>query len=350
MKKLILSWIVLLGITLNVSVAQTPEPKSTALFSKITATWCNPCGTWGWERTDQVLSNTYIKDQYLFLALYVGNPSYGNDKFLNQTAASIASSFTYSGTPSFNVNGANKTQNLMDLVQAINNFAGTAPVASAAARQTITGNVVTVNANVKFWKPTSGEYLLAAYLVEDGALNLQNGQGSDPVPHKAVLRASMSSFAFGEQIATGTIKADQEYNKSFTYTISDSEWDKSKMKVYTIIWKKNGAKFEYVNGSSTKVEGGSTVVAPISNMEQLRVFPNPVTGILNVDVTLQRTVPLQLQVIDAFGRIVYASGPLKGNQGGNSLRIPVHQYASGVYNLIIYSGTERRTSRFSVAR
>lgn len=329
--------------------AQVPEEKSIALCTKVSATTCGLCGSWGWELPSQLGNNATIIGDFLFLSLYVGEGSMGNADFVNSTSVDLAMAFGFSGTPTFHVNGKDPAATAEVLSQSIAEFVATPPVASTAATYAISGNVITVNAKAKFWKDTEGDYLMVAYLVEDGALNFQNGQGEGKVPHKAVLRASMPQFTFGERLALGAIQAGQEYDKTFTYTITDPKWDKEKMKIYTIIWKKEGTKFGYVNGSSTGSSGATAILNNVGKGE-VKVYPNPAAGKVIACISAEQPGTILLQVTDILGRVVYTQS-VNRTSGEERMVIPMDEFPVGTYNVVVHLGSGSRIVRqFSVLR
>ena len=98
MKKILLFAFCAVAFT-NAS-AQVPKKVSTSLVHKITATWCGPCGGWGWTLADDIIAAT--KDKSLFVSLYNDDGiSYGNEKFYTKTAEDLGAQFTYGGWPSF---------------------------------------------------------------------------------------------------------------------------------------------------------------------------------------------------------------------------------------------------------
>src|SRR5690606_37218465 len=105
-----------------------------------------------------------------------------------------------------------------------------------------------VRTKATFFKATEGDYYLATYLVEEGAVNQQYGQ-SGLVEHKGVLRVALDSLDWGALIASGSIDSGYTVSRTYSYTVTDVSWDLSKLVVCKIIWKKVGTKYEYVNGS-----------------------------------------------------------------------------------------------------
>lgn len=356
MKKIVLAIVACsLGLSLH---AQTPEKKSIALVNKLTGTWCPPCGAWGWEMAEELITATQGKA--LYVGIFVGYPDNGNDKFMNATGNTLSSAFEtpdFGGVPDFGANGigkmvfsqsgVNTSQSKADIIADVNTFAATTPTASAANIMTVSGNTVSVNAKVQFWSAASGEYYLAAYLIEDGAMNLQASQ-SGTVSHHGVLRGSMSAnMPFGEQIATGSIAANQTYNKTFTFNVTDATWDKSKFKVYTVIWKKNGSKYDFVNASKNSVATG---IAPLANVEAVNVFPNPAVDQATLSFASGSAMDINIQVTDIAGRVVYTAENNKVVKGNNSFSLPVAQWTAGAYNVTISSVDGKMTQRLVVTK
>jgi hypothetical protein len=354
MKKLLLGLVVCsLGVSAH---AQTPEKKSIALINKLTATWCHPCGDWGWEMAHDLIAGSEGKG--LFMGIYVEPDIENNDKFRNATADEFGQSFAtpdYGGVPDFGINGigemdlpgATIPQFKTALLHIIDSFSITIPVVSPANTMAISGTTITVNAKAQFWSAASGEYYLAAYLIEDGAMNTQAGQ-TGIVAHHDVLRGSMSAnLPFGEQIASGSIAANQTYNKTFTFNITDNTWDKAKLKVYTVIWKKNGSKYDFMNASKN---AGTTGLAPIANVQGVNIYPNPTGTTATLSISSGAAMNIGIHITDITGRSVYTSENNKVLKGSNNFSLPVAQLNSGVYNVTISSKDGQMNQRLVIQK
>lgn len=355
MKKILLLSICAVVFT-NAS-AQVPKKVATSLVHKVTATWCGPCGAWGWTLADELIAGTTGKA--LYMNLYASSStSMQNNWFYNATAIAAATQITFAGYPDFGNNfinhtkkntttsGINTTGIKSDIFAAVNAFALTTPVASPANSMTITGSTINVDARVKFWSATSGDYYLAAYMIEDGALNLQNSQ-TGTVAHHDVLRGSMSTSAWGELIASGSIAANAYYKKTFTFTITDSKWDKAKMKIYTILFKKVGSTYEFVNVSANEAP---TSINSVAGVNEVKLSPNPSMGD-NTTVSIQSTESqnLNISVVDMTGRVVYSEAH-NIVVGQNNLNIPSGNFAQGMYQVMISSDNGTIVEKLSVVR
>lgn len=296
----------------------------------------------------------------LYVGLFVGQGSNGNDKFKNATSNTLSDAFEtpdFGGVPDFGANGVGKmvfnssglstAQSKAAVLDAVNTFAASVPQASPANIFSISDNTVAVTAKAQFWAAANGEYYLAAYLIEDGALNLQANQ-SGIVAHHGVMRGSMSATAWGEQIANGAVTANQSFSKTFTFNVTDATWDKTKFKVYTVIWKKNGAKYEFINASEN--EPTPNGIASIAHVEGLSIFPNPAVDKATLSITAATAMDISIQVTDISGRKVYVSENNKVVKGNNNFELPIARFNNGMYNVTVTSKDGKMNQRLVISK
>lgn len=336
----LLLWI--LSISFQVS-SQTPEKKNRALIYKTTATWCYPCGTWGWDLANAL--NADLGDDIVYLALFnSSNGNYNNSAFYNAVAVTLAFNFRHSSWPSFGVNGhnfsdVNRNQSSgirKDCVDSAMAFKNSRVIVNAASDVSINpGGEISVTTKAVFFEATQGEYYLATYLVEEGAVNRQYGQNG-LVEHKGVLRVAMDSLDWGSLISSDSVDAGFEIAKNYSYTVSNESWDLSKIAVYNIIWKRVGTKYEYVNGSihnagSTKVESSR------SPSIHLEIYPNPITDMARIQLSGLES-PAVVNITDLMGR------KMESRQFSNSQEIwklDVSGFPKGVYVVHLISDNVR---------
>lgn len=350
-----------LAATINTANAQIPKKVSTSLVHKITATWCGPCGSWGWTLANDLISVTSGKALYMNLFASNGT-TWSNTKFYNTTSYNLAQAFTLIGYPDFGNNGIshtkpnfdgssiNTTKVKSDIIAAVDAFALTTPVASSANSMKITGNKVEVDARVKFWSATTGDYYLAAYLIEEGALNAQNGQTTTTgsTSHHGVMRGSMSTSSWGEVVATGSIIKDATFKKTFTFDVTDATWDKAKFKVYTVLWKKVGTKYEYVNASENEAP---TSINSISGINDIKLSPNPSVG-QNTNISIQSTESqnVTISVLDMSGKAIFTSANNLVSVGQNNFTVPSDNFAAGIYQVVLSSANGTIVEKLSVIK
>ncbi len=364
MKRLLL---LLMVSGIAVSHAQTVREENRAMIGKITATWCPPCGSWGWALSDEIMGRVGEDD-----AFYVGifsspRNDWGNGKFRNATATAWASQIGGNGFPSFSINGIDKsTQNTSgsgvntagiktDVYAAFDAYIAQPVVAGTGYWYKKEGTNITVQIKTKFFQDATGEFYVGAYLLEDGALNAQNAKTntSGTIEHHSVLRGSMGSHSgtavWGTKVVDGSVSASEEFETSYEVDIaSEPEWDIAKMKVVTIIWKKNGSAYEYLNGND-KNDFPASVSDVQKGMSSLAVYPNPAAGHATLSVMMEQAADVQIRLMDISGSVIY-SEQARFNSGMNAWNIETSGYAAGTYLLSVSSARGTLTQRLAVVK
>ena len=261
-KYLMLSFLAL-GITVSSckkdeddEITYTHSQTQVPIVYKSTGETCYYCGDWGWQAWID-LSNAFDGTALTWANYSTGfsnahfrgqeiNPS-------NSTMEAIKQNFGSGGKPNFYVNGVS-----LGTSQSAANSAAAASiatssssvVASAAFESEIEGSEITVNAQAKFYSAGSGEYFMGAYVIENNVSGPQAGPigSAGNVDHHLMMRGSMSSTAWGESIGSSPA-ADDTFEKEFTVTVPSS-YKTADINIGVIIWKKNGANYEYVNAAT----------------------------------------------------------------------------------------------------
>jgi hypothetical protein len=221
-----------------------------ALMNKLTATWCGPCGQWGWTLNEDIITAGAGK------AVFMGTYGSSSSLFYNPAAAAFKNQFDASaGWPAFCLNGRNRTAysasggiytstTKTNVIAAIDSTFATTAKVNAGFKMAYGTDSIRVSTRTKFFAEMTGDFYLGIYLIENGALGVQTGL-SGTVSHHYVLQGSFSQ-PFGTQIATGTSAANKEILTNFALK-TNASWDKTKLKIAAVIWKKNGSTYEYVN-------------------------------------------------------------------------------------------------------
>ena len=97
---------------------------------------------------------------------------------------------------------------------------------------------------------------------------------------------------------------------------------------------------EATNNTSTQ----SSSFVQNFEVEQLKVFPNPTTGIIDINFTLPQEGRTAIRIFDATGRVVYENN-LGNFQGTFSDRIDIANNAKGTYFLMLAQGKFMDTRR-----
>ena len=223
--------------------------KSMALVTKMTATWCGPCGGWGWTTNEEIIDE--LGGKAVVMSLY--QPSSLN----NPTATEWIADFNTQGTPNWAVNGNNRTAysptggiytstTKSNCVNASDSTYSASPEAQAIyGAFTTEGSSITVNTLTQFYGSPSGEYYLGAYIVENGVIADQSGDAGPNASHPYVLRGSMDGNSYGTLLVNGSTGTELMEN-TFSMTM-ETEWVTENISVALVIWKKVGGSYTFVN-------------------------------------------------------------------------------------------------------
>lgn len=322
--------------------AQTPEKKSRAVVFKFTETWCGPCGAWGWNLANKVVDSIGDKGYYVGV---MGS----SDATLDANCWSpFQNNFLLNGYPTFVVNDYKTLDFFSSIKEKYDQFAATEPLASPAGLVSISGNTLSVNTKTKFWSAASGDFYLAAFLIEDKVKATQVGQ-TGIVEHHFLMRGSlMPDFSpWGQSLASGTIAANTEYNKSFTMALEPG-WVKNNISVLLVVYKKVEEKYIVVN--TVKAKNQTTGIDKIDLDADIAVFPNPATDQVNLQMRLSGEAGLAIAVCDITGREVYKVAQAKYKAGEHNLQIPTTGLANGVYHIRVDGNHAMAYKRFVVSR
>lgn len=230
--------------------------KQTPIVSKTTATWCPPCGGWGWTLFGELYSAVHGK------ALIFTTYGSSSSKMYHKTAGDFYSSWAPgAGWPAFTANGKNETQYSAQggiytgltkerVLAVVDSTVAVMPVVNTGFTVNKEGDEWKITSKTKFFKPTSGEYYLGFYVIEDKVMEVQAGHpegNNTKVEHHHVLRAPVTS-SFGDMIASGDIAAGEAMEKNASITINP-DWNPANTYIVAMLFKKEGAKYNFVNAS-----------------------------------------------------------------------------------------------------
>jgi len=331
--------------------AQDVMEQQTPLITKITATWCSNCGSWGWDLFENVLEDNKGK------AIMIGAHPSGD--LGSTTAANFTSNFSAIGQPKFYVNDTDirATRNSIaakrtEIAGMVDDMIAQSPLANVGFYAEMKDGNINVRTKTKFFQDGGMDsYNLGLYVVEDGIMNTQSAQ-SGVVPHPNVMRSSFTAGSFGDVLdASGSIAAGTEISRDFSIAV-DSKWTMDNVSIVAIIWKQNGSKFEFVNASQTNDFSGipTSAVDVISEVEGFEIFPSVVAETATVKIDLTDAIEnAQLNIFDLSGKNVATIFNGNLNSGTRTFEINRSDLNSGgVYFLTLENEGKVMTKKLMV--
>ncbi len=336
MNRIFTSFLVLfLPIFLAGQSVDVPEVQY-SMVTKKTATWCSNCGSWGWDLFKKTV------DQNEGKALLWAAHASSSSSLHNPVAAAIGGNFSGVGQPKFYFNtelisAGSSTVNAAaaDIKSRVDAANQESPLAQSGLAATHDGTEVHVNTTTRFFENGDGDFYLGIYFIEKAVFANQAGQGD--VDHPYILRGSATETilagdaGFGVQLANTSSGSLNDVNFSFPVT----DYDLANLQLATVIWKKDGAKYEFVNANWTdQFDFASSAKAPKAAQLQLSVAPSPVISSAITTFELSKASETSLSLFDLTGKKVAQvfDGKLPSGKHEFDLnRTTVH--ASGLYLL-----------------
>ena len=347
MRRLFLPLLLLTFLSYTTQAQEVPEVQQ-SLITKVTATWCINCGTWGWAFFEDILADNGDK-AIMWKAHYSGD-------LQSPVANNLASNFNVSGQPRFilnntdqGVSSGNSATKRTAVQETVNANAELAPLANTGIIATLDGNTISVQTKTRFFQEASGDYFLGLYIVEDGVIADQSGQGNN-TSHSNILRTAFTTSAFGEQIAEGQTSAGTEIDYSQSISVN-AAWNTDNVKIVAIIWEKTGAtSYEFVNGNTvTEFTTPVSVNTFAEAGNRLQVLSDFSADGTQFQLDLQQSVQqAQLGVYNLNGQLVEVlhNGTLA--EGQQTFRLPGALPAAGYYIVRLETELGELVERFVV--
>lgn len=335
MKKQLFTLLAICAIALQSSAQEiTVEPVQLTLLTKKTATWCPPCGGWAWDTFENLLASN--DEKAIVVAAHF---STSNDPLYNETAEQMIDAFEFfPGRPAFYTNMALISGSGEAVETTAADFVNTAyaqtPVAQTGIAATVdfTTDLLTIDTKTEFFQKGNGEYYLAAYLVDKEVIATQAGQGNDAV-HKNVLRDELTGSTFGNVLVEGSVAVGTTFEQTFSMDVA-ADVDLDNMSFMTVIWKKNGDSYEFVNAYKTDevTEAMPSSTESVFSAGSFQITPNVASHQTTIELVLDKDLNnVNLSLFDLKGQRIETI--FSGNQVAGIHRFELDQPASaaGIY-------------------
>lgn len=349
-------------------IAMTEIPDRKFFFEEGTGTWCQFCPQ-GFVALEQ-LANDH-GDNVIAVAIHNDDPmDFGT---YDSEAQAIVSATGYPW------GGANRTIEVFPAPGADLEAGYQSEQAKIApARLNVTALMdfntreLTVDVDAEIFAAVmSGEYRLNVILTEDGVtgtsagyaqVNAYSGGGfgpldgwenlANPVPASDMVYDHVARMLMGGlngDAASAFSDVDNTATPSYQYTATiPADWDETKMHAVAILV--NMTNDQVLNSATTTIEDIATVgVSNLFENNLARIFPNPFSNITNIELSLEGTENVTVEVMNAVGqRLAFRDyGELTGKM---ILPYDGSKLDNGIYFVHIRLNEKLITKKIMVAR
>ncbi len=318
--------------------AQEIPTKQKALFTKVTATWCPNCGTWGWAYMESMVGSNE-NDALIIGAHFSGELATAAGDFL-------ADNFAVFGQPRFLLNNRDlqvSRNNLADKETEARNVIVADGKKDAeigvGLEATISATSVDVKSSTKNFVALDGAYYLAIYLIENEVIANQASVGPS-ANHPYVIRSAFSADQFGTELFSGPVS---DFSNDAEHSlILDPEWNTENLYVYGIIWKKEGQTYIYQNGHRVKAEAMSTSARDQGILSEVSIGPTISGGRYTFSGEESTLRQASLEIRDLSGKLIKQ---MVSGQINHGVELNLSEEANGYYLVSFSAPGSHKTVR-----
>lgn len=233
------------------------KEENNSLINKYTATWCRPCGTWGWDFFEEVVMEDL--DEKVLMTLYATR---GEEHLYSEDAAELAGLFEApSGTPTFMVNGEiedTEGQNVSEVYsnleanmkETINEQQGEEATVNSTSGHSVEDNILSVTVETRFFSDVENGYDLSVFLVEHDVQAFQEprSEHGSEADHKYVARKALNEEGILTPLTEDGAEAGERIFHHFETDIPE-EWNERNFKIVTMAFERGTFDVDLVNAS-----------------------------------------------------------------------------------------------------
>lgn len=202
-----------------------------------------------------------------------------------------------------------------------------------------TSRVLTTTVTVNFKEQLSGDFLINAYIIENGIAGTQAG-ASGTFIHNNVVRAMLAGANGNSTVIPSNPAINTDYVYTNTYTLPTA-WDFNNIEVIAYVFEKRGSLTYAVNANKWPCLATGEMQKSLSEVD-FSIHPNPATDILNIDIPeFNMSEEYNLKVFDVNGKLVSSYAVDKSN-----MTIDIQNLSKGIYVIVLSNGIKQKPLRF----
>ncbi|HNQ13018.1 MAG TPA: Omp28-related outer membrane protein [Bacteroidia bacterium] len=256
-----------------------------------------------------------------------------------------------------------------------NNLINDVPPCDVAATAThnAVSNSLTIDVSATFAIGLTGDYRFNCVVIEDNITGNTSGYNqvnyysfqsqnipltgaghnwqAEPNPvnfanmeYDHVGRAILGGFDGQAGSLPGTVVENNTYNHGFNYTLLANQ---NPANMHVIAWVSDYSSKYILNANKGDVL--LSINDAIASDFSFNVYPNPATESTTINLDLNKSDNISIQIVDMTGKVVYSNMD-ELNAGKYARNISVTDFANGIYNIVIKSSNESVSKKLIIAR
>jgi len=262
-------------------------------------------------------------------------------------------------------------EELFDIYGEQKDYFGFADISLAPVN--ILGNALSLTATVKPAIALNGDYRLVLAITEDrvhgttagynqtnyysgGNIPLANSEYDfvalpNPVPAAIMYYDFVGRKTVPSPEGAANLPAAMALNGTYDYTFAttlDPSWVRNKL--HAVVMLVRGSDGQVLNSNKTQIALGIDETAANSGLDKVVVYPNPASGLTTLKFDMNEAAMVGVTITDVMGRTVYTIPEEKRTAGVHQLQFNVNNFATGIYNVKVQTGTGYVTRRMTVSK
>lgn len=351
-------------------------PEKNVLFEEFTTTPCGWCPD-GHVRAAEIEA---LHSYFIPVNIHAG---FGTDGMTTPEASTIAAAFA-NGAPTACIDrvkykGEERvgiSRNLWKAkVEERRQQLAPSTVAATSSYNNATREL-SVTVTAKFYSEVAGDFRLNAFIVEDSVVgpnnnqfnqsNFLNNTAGHPMQgrgnpiigyvHRHVERYAMGGAWGASGVVTSPTSNNQEYTKTFTYTLPQS-WNDAQCKVVAFVHEynqvANSGKNEILNSVILPLNGSATQTATpsvfnsiteIKAVNNVSLYPNPAVNELNIAYTLNKETAVAFEISNLMGQKIASIPASQSTTGVNIMTVNTASFEPGIYLVSVIANNQHSTT------
>ena len=171
------------------------------------------------------------------------------------------------------------------------------------------------------------------------------GQSWTPVWSKSGLGLATSAEQTTAYLPDNVVK---DFTQWRTEVVTLTGFAKSNLLVKFVATSDNGNNL-YLDNVNLAQKDPVGIAKSNSSAFGVNVFPNPASGIANININSVKAGEMKITFVNAIGQVVYTKNA-SVSEGGNNVIVDVKDIASGIYSVVVDSGNGSVTKKLTVTK